>query len=170
MKISSHLKYRIRPDLRDNENITENCFIEVLTKNGNIIVGSLYRPPYTNETEFLTLIENTLATSKNEKKELILGMDHNLDLFKYHRHNATEIFLDSLIEHECLPTITRPTRITKTTATQLDNIFISKGLFGNSRSCIALTDESDHLPCFVRICNILPGLKQPLLAILNNAI
>ena len=126
--ISNHLKFCERKDLTKNTNVTENCFIEILSSKGNIIVGSLYRPPNTIEEQFHDLIDHVLEQSSREGKQLILGMDHNLDLLQSHRHRGTNEFLDKMIEHCCLPLITKPSRITKSSSTLIDNIFISKGL------------------------------------------
>ena len=51
------------------------------------------------------------STSISEKKEIILGMDHNLDLLKSGPHKQTQLFLNDLLDKEIYPTITRPTRI-----------------------------------------------------------
>ena len=48
-----------------------------------------------------------------------------------------------------LPTITRPTRITNTSATLIDNLFISQQLQTNYKSGILLDDTSDHMPCYL---------------------
>ena len=45
-----------------------NDFIEIMSRKENILVGSLYRPPNTNESEFLTFLVNLLETCKREKK------------------------------------------------------------------------------------------------------
>ena len=159
--VSKHLKVRERPDLTDTTISTENCFVEVMGKNGNIIVGSLYRPPNTDELVFLEFIKRILAISKSEKKELILGMDHNLDLLQSHRHHNTEKFLDLVLRYNCLPTISKPSRITKNSATLIDNIFISKGLQNDYDSGLIINDASDHLPCYLRVAGVMPGLREP---------
>ena len=56
----------------------------------------------------------TLAKEKN--KEIILGMDHNLDLLKSSSYSETQEFIDTNFDNNILPCITRPTRITKSTA------------------------------------------------------
>ena len=47
--------------------------------------------------------------SEKEKKELILGMDQNIDLLKSKRHEATGKFLDTILSLKLWPVITRPT-------------------------------------------------------------
>ena len=81
-----------------------------------------------------------------EKRELIIGMDHNYDLLKSNEHKKTEEFLDSLINKELFPTIIWPTRITKSSAMLIDNIFVSTNLHKKFDSAILINDMSDHLP------------------------
>ena len=52
-----------------------------------------------------------------------------------------------------LPTITKPTRISKTSATLIDNILLSKKLQPEFESLIIIDDLSDHLPCLVTLRN-----------------
>ena len=48
-----------------------------------------------------------------------------------------------------IPTITRPTRITKSSATLIDNLFISQKLQDNYKSGILINDISDQMPCYL---------------------
>ena len=52
--------------------------------------------------------------TKTHKGEIVIGVDHNLDLLKASTHKDTQEFLDLNFEYKILPCITRPTRITKT--------------------------------------------------------
>ena len=71
------------------EKKVESVFREVLTKNNkHIVVGSMYRPPNNTDDTFLESIlsiKHKLSTEQ-EKKELIIGMDHNFDLLKSSDH------------------------------------------------------------------------------------
>ena len=46
-----------------------------------------------------------------------------------------------------MPTITKPTRITHSSATLTDNIYILKNRINDFKSCTIVSDISDHLPC-----------------------
>ena len=133
------------------EKHVESVFIEILTKSHkHIIIGSMYRPPNNTDDSFLESIlklRHKLSITK-EKKELIIRMDHNYDLLKSNEHKKTEEFLELLINRELFPTITHPTRITKSSATLIDNIFVSTNLHKNSDSAILINDMSDHMPVF----------------------
>ena len=86
-----------------------------------------------------------------QKKEIILGMDHNLDLLKSNTHGETQSFLDLNFENSIFPCITRPTRITNTSATLIDNIFIRQNLHKSFDACVIIHDISDQLPSLINI-------------------
>ena len=92
-----------------------------------------------------------LVKLKCEKKEIILGMDYNLDLLKSNTHSETQSFLDSNFKNSIFPCITCPTRITNTLATLIDNIFISQNLHKSFDACVMIHDISDHLPSLINI-------------------
>jgi len=63
-------------------------------------------------------------------------------------HLPTSEFLNGLISHSFLPTICYPTRITETSATLIDNIFIND-FFHKFDTAIIYSDMSDHLPMII---------------------
>ena len=73
-------------------------------------------------------------------------MDQNLDLLKSHIHSQTQTFLENTLNANLIPTIGRPTRITKSSVTLIDNIYISTKLNFKFDSCILLSDISDNMP------------------------
>ena len=131
----------------------ETCFVELNGPKGNVIIGSLYRPPNTSTKEFLEKYKVLISEICKEKHEIILGMDHNLDLLKLAQHKATEEFLECNLDCGMIPQITKPTRITQTSATLIDNVIVSKRLSGHSESRILIENISDHLPSLVSIGN-----------------
>ena len=129
----------------------ETLYIEITAKSRKkIILGSLYRAQNTPPNPFNNHITQTVELLQGTKRtcnpKIILGMDHNYDLLKCHLHKQTQQFLDIILYNDLLPTITRPTRITQTTANLIDNIFVTKTLHHNFDSLILLNDMSDHLP------------------------
>ena len=94
--VNRKIKYLTQEDLILTENRNfESVFIEIIFKiQKNIIMGSLYRPPNTSETEFLISYNELINKFKLEsKKEVVLSLDHNLDLLKCHIHKSGEKFL-----------------------------------------------------------------------------
>ena len=75
-----------------------------------------------------------------------MGMDHNMDLLKSEQNCNTKSFLDTILAKGLFPLITRSTRITKSSATLIDNLMVSQELYYNSLSRI-INDMSDHTPC-----------------------
>ena len=63
---------------------------------------------------------------KEKPKGIIIGLDHNLDFLKADKHHATNDFIQSNLDFGLIPTVTRPTRITNTSATLIDNIIVSQ--------------------------------------------
>ena len=126
--------------------------IEVKTHDKNILLCSIYRPPNSNEKEFLKNYTKLLNKfTPQQQARLIIGLDHNLDLIKHTKHKATSEFIELNLEHQLLPTITKPTRITRTTATLLDNIIVGRIFQTNYEPNIVISDLSDHLPCLLKL-------------------
>ena len=88
-------------------------------------------------------------------------MDHNLDLLKCAIHRPTENFMEMLLENGMIPSIMKPTRISKTMATLIDNILINEELQESYRSRILIDNSSNHLPCYATLENILVSKKTP---------
>ena len=109
----------------------------------------MYKCPNTDSAHLIKSTEDIVTKTrcnKNKKQpELIIGMDHNLDLLKGQTHQPTRQFINKTNNLNLLPTITRPSRITSHSATLIDNIYVSEELHHNFESVILLNDMSDHL-------------------------
>ena len=88
-------------------------------------------------------------------------MDHNLDFLKMASHKGTETFVTSLLNHSMFPCITRPTQITNSTTTLIDNIIVNQSSYIKQKSCVLLSDISDHLPTLIIIDDIWVGKCEP---------
>ena len=95
--------------------------------------------------------DNSKRKTELGMKELILGMDHNMDLLKSEAHTPTREFLETLHDENLFLAITRPSRITQTSATLIDNVFLSEILYRQFDSALLIRDISDHLPSLVLI-------------------
>ena len=139
----------------------EHCIIELKGRKRNIILVSLYRPPNTSVKAFLSDYKQLVQNLNNVKNcDVIIGTDHNLDFLKSSWHLDTQNFIELNLDSNLLPCITRPTRITKSSATLIDNMLISKNLRGKQDSKIIITDISDHLPSIVTISGNILEKKQ----------
>ena len=150
MLIKDGIPFKQRKDLDVfKEKHTESTIIEISLKNGTpVVIGSLYRSPNTAANEFIDDVSDIIQkiSCEGNKKEIILGMDHNLDLLHSDTHTPTHKFLNMFLDMHLFPTITHPSRITQMSATLIDNIFISEKLQQDYDSALLVTDTSDHLP------------------------
>ena len=95
------------------------------------------------------MILNIFDVSKRHKKVCYWSGDFNIDCFKADKHRPTADFLEIMYSHSFIPLITRPTRITSSSATLIDNIFTNDlQKIQNSFSGLLTTDISDHFPVF----------------------
>ena len=142
--IRNDIKYKLRPDLcRANSNF-ESCFIEIENdKNRNIIVGVIYRS-HTSIDCFNADIDSIFQILAKENKIHYLLRDFNIDLLKDETHRPTSDFLDLIYSYHLVPTILKPTRITETSATIIDNIITNSN--ENIKTGIIVTDITDHFP------------------------
>ena len=159
--ISKKIRYRELQNKLPKLPTIEYVCVEILMKRKAVLVASLYHPPNQPAAESVSDIKKLLELLENEKKELVLCSDHNLDLLKMTDHSKTMEFLELLSAHNLYPTITKPTRITHASATLIDNIFVTKEQCGNYRSMLLVDDLSDHLPCLVILDNLEPEKKIP---------
>ena len=97
----------------------------------------------------------------DDNPNVIISTDHNLDLLKINEHQTTWEFVESNLEKNLYPQITKPTRITHSTATLIDNIITSGKLNVSDTSYVLLEDLSDHMPCLITIENALHSLRKP---------
>ena len=96
--------------------------------------------------QFLVEYGEMLKEIKKRTENVVLGLDHNLDFLKSVVHKCTHSFIDLNLEHDLVPTIIRPTCITKSSAILIDNILVSQKFCGRFESNILIDDISDHLP------------------------
>ena len=155
--LSNKCKYKRRLDLEQfNCTSFESYFVEIKCWNSKIIVGSIYWPPNTNPQEFIDTAIKVVTQVKQHGRNIVLGMDHNLDLLKENRHGPTHDFLEAIYDNGLLPTITKPTRITTNSATLIDNILVDDLLYARTESGIIIDDSSDHLPCYCVLRDLNP--------------
>ena len=124
----------------------------------------MYRPPNSNTQTFLASYNSLIFAMKKENpKGIIIGLDHNLNFLKADKHQATNDFIQGNLDFGLIPTVTRPTRITNTSATLIDNIIVSQNLCGAYTSNILINDTSDHLPTVCILSSLISVKKEPVI-------
>ena len=73
--------------------------------------------------------------------------DFNIDLLKHESQNSYKNVLDIMYSFGLYPLIDKPTRVTDSSTTLIDNIFTNE-LRHNLTCCILFNDISDRLPIF----------------------
>ena len=88
----------------------------------NIIIDVIYRMPNTSLDIFNDRIGNIMNIITRENKLCYFLGDWNIDHLKQESYSLTSEFLDILYSYSMFPLITKPTRVTKDTATLIDHI------------------------------------------------
>ena len=151
--VQNHSSYFERPDISILESDMESVFSEIskdqLQVNKNILIGVIYRPPATDVRSFNIQLDVYLDKIRKENKICYLLGDFNINLLNHDTHNLTGEFYDLMTSNSFLPLITRPTRVTATSATLIDIIF-TNCLENCSHSVqgLMVTDISDNYPIF----------------------
>ena len=126
----------------------ESILLELNYKGVSFMFSEFYHIPNTNVKDFL-LCFNNLASSLRKSKFCILCADHNLDLLKSNRHGPTQDFVDKLNDEMFITCILKPTRITHSTSTMIDNIFVKSSSHNKFNSFVITDPMSDHFPCLL---------------------
>ena len=134
----------------------KSTFIEIINpKRANVIVGVVYMHPsmadvnYFNDVHLRPFI---FKIALENKKNIHIAGDLNINLLQVTSHHASSEFFDILTSNHILPTISLPTKLNSSgNHTLIDNIFTNVFnpdiISGNS-----LFNPSDgHLPSFVII-------------------
>lgn len=151
--IQDSVEYSTRTDLSYQNNVIESVFIEIekdhLGKDRNIVLGVIYRPPDSDVKLFNGFMSIILDKIAEERKFIACMGDYNISLLNCESHIPTQEFVELMYSHSMLPCITKPTRVTKNTATIIDNIFCNISVDNNHiLTGILWTDVTDHFPVF----------------------
>ncbi len=147
-KVRDGIQFKLREDLAvDVEEEFETIFIEALNGPKSTLIGEIYRVPNTNAKSSLEMLSAIFERLSASKARVIVGGDLNFDMLKINSHRTTSDMLSHALSAGLIPCITKPTRVTQSTATLIYNI-------GNYNkysitSGVILSDISDHLPVFL---------------------
>jgi len=104
----------------------ESIFVKITDKTHKLIVGEVYRVPNTHEITSIERYESIIQKLDNYSGDVLIGTDQHFNYINVHGHKNTSQLLDAFISSGYIPTITKPTRITHSTSTLIDNIYICK--------------------------------------------
>ena len=158
--VKDSLKHRSY-DIKVDSSILEHISVEIRTNTKNLLLTSAYRPPNTDSRMFINEYQSLLKCHQESKLKSFIGIDHNMDLLHCDQHRFTQEFLELHYNYNLYPLINKPTRITKSSATLIDNIFLNLENESDCRSELLIDDLSDHLPCFLICQNIALSKSLP---------
>ena len=150
--VRSHINCVIRSDLCLMDNFIEVLFVEMPKRSSGlmkkVLIGVVYRPPNSDIQLFIEKITELLNGVRNENKTLYLMGDFNINILAAEDHLPTSEFLESMYSYGLFPLISKPTRMTQTTETLIDNIFTNDVTNSHCHQGIFFNDISDHFPVF----------------------
>ena len=111
-------------------------------------VNVLYRSPYGKIELFKTFLVKLLSSVQNANKNLHIAGDLNLNLPDHESNKKVPDFFNIIYRNGMTPTINKPTRVTRTTATAIDYILTNSFIDRNFKTAI-----------FKRDCFIIPSTK-----------
>ena len=125
----------------------ESLCIEITNeKSNNIILNLTYRPPNGDVREFDKQLNKVLSTNDISNEEVIIAYDFNVNLVDFQENKKVQNFLNSLFGHSMMPVINKSTRVTKNTATAINQILINSLTTTNFKTGITKWDFSDNFP------------------------
>ena len=140
--------HKLRNDLSISCEDIESLSVDILnSQTRNIIFNAIYRPPngHLNLCEAF-LKKKPLSESATVNKTFFLAGDFNINLFDFETNKKVESFVNFMFEFSMIPTINKTTRVTKHTATAINNIITNCIINRDFKSAIVKTDLSDHFP------------------------
>ena len=150
--VNDNISYIVRKDLEHFDCEMESLFIEVDSKvfqtPSNIVIGIVYRMPDASIDIFHDRMADILNVINKENKLFYMLGDLNIDFLKCDEHRLTSSFIDTLYSNNVFPLITKPTRVTQSTATLIDHILTNNfDVMGNHKQGILCTDIGSLMLC-----------------------
>ena len=151
--------YKVLP-FESMSNSWDGIFIELVPKfdaymNKKVVIGNIYRPPRNtveNCTIFTEELNEIMCTLQSSRQEVLIMGDFNINLLKINERHHVHDYFETILANGFLPKITFPTRLSESTGTLIDNIFVklSDG-FSETTAGILMHSISDHQPCFITL-------------------
>ena len=151
--VHNTFQYKVRNDLQLG-GVVNSVFVELLktTTNSkhNIICGCIYRPPSMSLSVFNELLSDMFGKILSENKYVYIFGDFNVNTISSVIGKAnTQEFKDIFSSNYCLPLITKPTRVTNSCSSLIDNIYSNVPInTGKCNSGILEVSISDHYAIF----------------------
>ena len=148
----------------------ESVWVEINNQVTSVLIGCTYRHPNGNINHFLNQLSKLLENIP-EDSNCIYGGDININLLNI-SHTDVLNYVTELSSHNFLPKIILPTRITDSTCTLIDHLFVKLAKKFSDISFKAgniFADITDHLPIFVSLdFKTKSSTHRPLIRIISD--
>ena len=147
MYVRDGISYKRRKDL---EGHIETLCIEIKYSNRSILLTSVYRPPNNDSDSiqhWLSNMEESMYKIYSENKPTILMGDINIDIMSDKKDKLQESWISLTTNIQLNQIIKEPMRVTNTSETLIDHIYVSDDLPVLYSSPIKYS-ISDHFPVF----------------------
>ena len=142
--IHDSLLYKLHTDLSINYEDIESLSIEILnSQTRNTIFNHVYKPSDGNLHVCKTFLKKILSESAAVSKTFFLAGDFNINLLNFETNKKIQSSVNLMLESSMIPTINKPTSVTKHTAT--DNIITNYFLTSDFKSAMVKTNLYNHL-------------------------
>ena len=152
--IKQNISYTILEDITVFiPHVFESLFVEITDNKQSYVVGVVYRPntpPLADARRSAEIMSELMAKINTRKRKCVIMGDFNVDLLKHHESKFIEEYLNDIISNGFLPVITKPTRVTQTTATLIDHIY-TNDVSSDLKSGIIVTDVADHFGTYISL-------------------
>ena len=134
------LLYKLRNDLSINCEDIESLFTEILnSQTRNIIFNLIYRPLDGDLNVCETFFKKSFQIVLQLTKFFFLAGDFNSNLLDFETNKNVQSFVNLMFEFSMIPTINKPTRVTKHTVTAIDKIITNCILNSDFKKAIVKT-------------------------------
>ena len=150
--IHNSFNVKTRSDLSTNCRDIESLTLEIISeKTRNTIVSVLYRPPNGHFEHFENFLTNFFLNTKDSNKNVYIAGDFSLNLLDHSLNKKVQYYLNLIYQNSFIPTVNKPTRVTRKTSTIIDHILTNLFVNTNFKTFIFKIDISDHFPiCFLQ--------------------
>ena len=131
-------------NLNTNDDNIECVGIKLLNSNNVTNILGIYRPPSGDVSVFLDKLEELIENYNLTKNDSIIMGDFNICLLKEINDNLNGLN-NMMSRYYFSPMINKPTRVTKTTLSIIDHIWVNFVCKSNSK--IIISDITDHYIC-----------------------
>ena len=125
----------------------------------NLIFSAIYRPPAGDIKVFEQFCKDIFSRNQNMKHMMFAG-DFNVNVLDYEYNGKVKSFFDLMYQRNLIPTINKPTRVGKNSATAIDHIITDYVLTCDFKTAILKADLTDHFPIVIALKNYGPSQQH----------